>query len=72
MENGKQWKNKLWYAYGTSMTSTVLGEYVPVVEKLSGMSVVNYGISGGSITPDGGGKGNIKRAVIVRSDCLFR
>ena len=68
MKNGAQWKDKVWYAYGTSMTSVALGKYVPVVEKLSGMKVVNYGISGGSITPDGGGKGNIKRAVMNLDD----
>lgn len=31
------WKGKLWYAYGTSMTSVKQGEYVPVVEKRSGL-----------------------------------
>jgi len=45
MEN--HWKGKLWYAYGTSMTSIEHGEYMPVVEKLSGMNVVNKGIPGG-------------------------
>ena len=29
------WNGKLWYAYGTSMTSIKQGQYVPVVEKLS-------------------------------------
>lgn len=62
------WKNKLWYAYGTSMTSIKQGEYVPVVEKLSGMTVVNLGIPGGSLTPDGFGKGNTKQAVMNRND----
>ena len=47
------WNGKLWYAYGTSMTSIQQGEYVPVVEKLSGLRVVNYGIPGGCLTPDG-------------------
>ncbi len=62
------WKGKLWYAYGTSMTSVAQGKFVPVVEKLSGMKVVNKGIGGGSLTPDGYGKGNNKRAVMNLED----
>lgn len=65
---GSQWNGKLWYAYGTSMTSIQQGKYVPVVEKLSGLQVVNKGIPGGSITPDGYGKGNVKNAVMNLSD----
>ena len=63
-----QWKEKLWYAYGTSMTSIQQGKYVPVVEELSGLKVVNLGIPGGSLTPDGYGKGNIKTAVMNLED----
>lgn len=63
-----QWKGKLWYAYGTSMTSIQQGEYVPVVEKLSGLKVVNKGIPGGSLTPDGFGKGNTKEAIMNLDD----
>lgn len=66
MEN--QWKDKLWYAYGTSMTSIQQGKYVPVVEELSGLKVVNLGIPGGSLTPDGYGKGNMKTAVMNLED----
>jgi len=66
MEN--QWKDKLWYAYGTSMTSIQSGKYVPVVEELSGLKVVNLGIPGGSLTPDGYGKGNMKTAVMNLED----
>ena len=66
MEN--QWNGKLWHAYGTSMTSVEQGEYVPVVEELSGMTVVNHGIPGGCLTPDGYGKGNTKRAVMNLDD----
>ena len=62
------WNGKLWYAYGTSMTSIRQGEYVPVVENLSGMTVVNRGIPGGCLTPDGHGKGNTKRAVMDPDD----
>lgn len=50
------------------MTSITQGNYVPVVEQLSGMTVVNNGIPGGSITPDGLGGGNIKRAVMTLDD----
>ncbi len=62
------WDGKLWYAYGTSMTSIKQGKYVPVVEELSGMKVVNLGIPGGCLTPDGYGKGNVKRAVMNMDD----
>ena len=62
------WNGKLWYAYGTSMTSIQQGKYVPVVEKLSGMRVVNLGIPGGSLTPSGYGKGNNKSAVMNMND----
>lgn len=58
------WYGKTWYAYGTSMTSVQQGKYVPIVEKASGMKVVNYGIPGGSLTPDGFGKGNTKRSIM--------
>jgi len=62
------WEGKLWYAYGTSMTSVKEGRFVPVVEKLSGMRVVNRGIGGGCLTPDGYGKGNNMRAVMNPDD----
>lgn len=62
------WKDKLWYAYGTSMTSESWGEFVPIVEKLSGMNVVNKGIPGGSLTPDGLGEGNVKNAIMNLED----
>lgn len=62
------WKGKLWYAYGTSMTSIAQGKFVPVVEKLSGLTVVNKGIPGGCLTPDGYGKGNVKAAVLDPDD----
>lgn len=62
------WNGKLWYAYGTSMTSTQMGEFVPVVEKLSGMNAVNKGIPGGCLTPDGYGKGNVKEVIMTLTD----
>lgn len=49
-------ERKIWHAYGTSMTSIQQGNFVPVVQKLSGLQVVNHGIPGGSLTPDGCGK----------------
>ena len=63
-----QWNGKLWYAYGTSMTSIECGRYVPIVKDMSGMTVVNKGIPGGSLTPDGFGKGNVTRAVMTLDD----
>lgn len=66
MEN--HWMGKVWYAYGTSMTSIQQGKYVPTVAALSGMRVHNFGIPGGSLTPDGYGKGNTKRAVMTLED----
>lgn len=62
------WKDKLWYAYGTSMTSESWGEFVPFVKELSGMNVVNKGIPGGSLTPDGLGKGNVKNSIMNLED----
>ncbi|MBE7053070.1 MAG: SGNH/GDSL hydrolase family protein [Ruminococcaceae bacterium] len=62
------WEGKLWYAYGTSMTSIKQGKFVPVVEKLSGLKVVNNGIPGGCLTPDGYGKGNVKTKVMSLDD----
>ena len=39
------------------------GKYVPVVQELSGLRVVNHGIPGGSLTPDGYGRENTMAAV---------
>lgn len=68
MERNNQWNGKLWYAYGTSMTSIKQGKYVPIVEALSGLNVVNLGIPGGCLTPDGNGKGNVKHAIMNMDD----
>ena len=62
------WNGKTWYAYGTSMTSVEQGEFVPVVADILELNVVNRGISGGCLTPDGYGKGNNKRAVMNMED----
>ena len=58
------WKDKLWYAYGTSMTSTSWGKFVPVVEELSGLKAVNRGVPAGSLTPDGILPSGIMKAVM--------
>lgn len=68
-ENPKNhWQGKTWYAYGTSMTSVSWGEFVPLVAEFSGLKVINKGIPGGSLTPHGLGKGNVKRAVMNLDD----
>ena len=59
MENaqypGSQWKGKLWYAYGTSMTLDSSGRFVRYLSELSGLRVVNYGAGGRGITENIGG-----------------
>lgn len=63
------WNGKLWYAYGTSMTSVEYGKYVPVVQELSGLKVVNKGIPCACLTPDGFDKrGGTKLAVLDPDD----
>ena len=49
LQEGIWWKDKLWYAYGTSITSKGWGTYVPYLEKMSGLYCVNRGIPGGGI-----------------------
>lgn len=63
------WKNKIWYAYGTSITSIAQGNYVDKLENLSGMVATNKGIPGGGITNLGGfSKGQVKDAIMNVSD----
>ena len=63
------WNGKLWNAYGTSITSVKQGKYVPYLEKISGMKVVNHGIPGGGITNLGGySKGQVKSAIMTLDD----
>jgi len=62
------WNGKTWYAYGTSMTSIECGRYATVVRDHGGFNLVNKGIPGGCLTPDGFGKGNVKRAVMTLED----
>ncbi len=59
-----QWQGKTWYAYGTSLTSTAQGKYVPYVAEFSGMKVVNKGIPGGGIVNDT----SVKNAVMNITD----
>ena len=45
-----QWNGKTWYAYGTSITNIASeGRYATYLEQMSGMTLVNKGISGGGI-----------------------
>lgn len=71
-----QWKGKKWYAFGTSITDTTsistetgqpTGKYVPYLAALSGMNVVNNGISGGTLGKNGsyGGSGNILSRILA-------
>ena len=44
------WKNKQWYAYGTSITNVASeGRYATYLASISGMTLNNRGISGGGI-----------------------
>lgn len=63
------WQGKIWYAYGTSITSVAQGKYVPYLEKMLGVKAVNKGIPGGGITNLGGySKGQVKEAVMTLDD----
>ena len=61
---GSHWAGKTWYAYGTSLTSSEQGKYVPYVAELSGMTVVNNGISGGALVANQ----NIYNALMSTTD----
>lgn len=63
------WNGKLWYAYGTSITSVTYGKYAQYLEKISGMKLHNCGIPGGGITNLGGcSKGEVKAAIMSLED----
>lgn len=52
---GGQWKGKLWFAYGTSITETsTTGRYPLYLAKMSGMRLIDKGIGGGGIGNLGG------------------
>lgn len=60
---GEQWRGKKWFAYGTSLTNIANeGKYATYLAQISGMTLTNKGISGGSIL------GNIKSAVMNTTD----
>lgn len=74
--NGKQWLDATWYAFGTSLTDTsyvnaengeVTGKYVPYLAELSGLNVINHGIAGGTIALGGvhGGSANILAKILA-------
>lgn len=43
------WNNKIWYAYGTSLTSIEHGKYANYVASFSGLELHNKGIPGGAL-----------------------
>lgn len=62
--SGEHWRGKSWYAYGTSLTSTQQGKYVPYVAQFSGLVATNKGIPGGAIEK----QGSIYQALMNNSD----
>jgi hypothetical protein len=62
--SGSHWKGKVWYAYGTSLTSTSQGRYVDYLAELSGLVPTNKGIPGGGIVTNT----KIKDAVMKTTD----
>ena len=60
---GSQWAGKTWYAYGTSLTAT--NKYTNTVKSLSGLTLVNKGISGGGIAA---GSKSVKSAIMNTTD----
>lgn len=63
-QTGLHWNGKSWYAYGSSLTSTAQGKYVPYVAQFSGLVATNKGIPGASI----GGQGGIYNALMDNTD----
>lgn len=65
-----QWKGKVWYAYGTSITNIYSeGKYPTYLEKMSEMKLVCKGISGGGIGNLGGySKGQVYDAICNVTD----
>ena len=60
------WRNRKWYAYGTSLTNiNNEGKYPNHLKNLSGLLLTNKGISGGGIVNS---NGNIKSAVMNTTD----
>lgn len=71
--DGSQWRNKKWYAYGTSITETDneynTGKYAPFLAQFSGMILTNKGIGGAGIGDLGGySKGQVRAAIMNTTD----
>lgn len=68
--NGSHWKGKVWYGYGTSITNTASeGKYATYLAKMSGLTFVNKGISGGGIGNLGGyARGQVYSAICNITD----
>lgn len=73
------WRGKSWCCFGTSLTDTsyinpetgeVTGKYVPFLKELSGLTVTNRGIAGGTLGSGGihGGSSNILNAILNSND----
>ena len=68
------WKNKIWYAYGTSMSDInpdgvssnngTMGKYPLIVDELSGLIRTNKAIGGGGICPTASHGGNVKNNIM--------
>lgn len=65
-----QWRGKTWYAYGTSITNIASeGRYATYLAQMSGMTLVNKGISGGGIGNFGSySKGEVYSAICNTTD----
>lgn len=46
---GAQWRGKIWYAYGTSLTTEAQGHYANTLASISGLTLTNKGVGGGAL-----------------------
>lgn len=69
-ELGGHWRNRKWYAYGTSITDTsTTGRYPQYLAAISGMKLFNKGIAGGGIGNLGGySTGQVYSAICNTTD----
>jgi hypothetical protein len=76
MSGKGSWEGKKWFAFGTSITDTSYtnaetgtptGKYVPYLTEMSGLSVTNCGIAGGTWGKGGkhGGSANILNRILT-------
>ena len=64
LKEGSWWNGKLWFAYGTSITSEMMGNYVPYLKEFSGLKCVNRGFPGGGIGNFGEqSRGEVKKLI---------